>query len=202
MIFSLLIAIQAQALLRDPGSEPGRYLLCKRTEMNSCIENHRAARQNEISAIGGIDEKLRLLARDRGAIEREILALSSEMRKASVTAEMADWEGKEAVALSTGDPIFPAGPRAEEIFFLRGEPNSWGELHPAERRARLSALVNSSRERLSLQQPLHQKLAIEIQALDVLNASLMQERAQRGQQVNVHAEMCERGCKIEFCRDG
>lgn len=201
MIFVLLFSLYAHAFMRDPGSEPGRHLLCKRAEMNSCIENHRAARQSVLSAIAAIDDKLQIVLRDRNAIGREAQALESEMRKVNVTTDMSEREMREAVISSPAGPIFPGGPRAEEIFFLRGEPNSWQELHSAERRARLNTLADLSRKKSAQFAPLRQNLAMEIGALDRLNASLLQERTQHGQQVNIHADMCERGCKMEFCRE-
>lgn len=201
MIFLLLFSLSAHAFVRESGSEPAPRPLCRRAEMNSCIESHRAAGQSEISAMASIDDKINILARDRGAIRRESQALESEMRKAQVTAEMAERETREPVDLSSGDPIFSGGPRAEEIFFLKGEPNSWEERHSAERRARLNTLANSSRKSGAALAPIRQNLAMEIEALDALDASLLQERARSVQRVNVHADMCERGCKIAFCRD-
>jgi hypothetical protein len=201
MILVLLFSTIASAEPREMGERPGTRPLCHRAEMNACIENHRAAARNELAAIAAIDGKILLLSRDREVLQRESRALESEARKAEVTAQMSERESADTMVSSLGEPIFSAGPRAEEIFFLKGEANSWQERHSPERRARLNTLAESSRKKSAQFSPLRQNLAMEIGALDALNASLLGERDQRGQQVKTHADMCDRSCKIEFCRD-
>jgi hypothetical protein len=195
----ILFSVFAQASLRETGFDREPRILCRRAEMNACIENHKSAGRAELDAIAGIDGKLQLLARDGEALSRSALSLNEEARSATVSGEMAKREIGSASDSPPAGGIFPDGPSAEEIFFLRGPSNSWGELHPGERRARLNTLAESSEGRVAELKQLQRNLAMEIDALASSQTNLQQERAQRAQQVNVHVGMCEYDCKMRFC---
>lgn len=199
MLTILIFSLLAQAAIREHGADPGPKKPCRRAEMNSCIEGHRARMNEELANISSVDDKLRLIAADQESFRHERVSLENESRAARVTAEMAEKEISDGENLSSETPVFPAGPAPGEIFFLKGEPNSWEELHSAERKDRLNTLANSSRSRIAQIDPLHRNLAMEIAALAEAGASLNRERIQHGQQVNVHAGMCESGCQQQFC---
>jgi hypothetical protein len=201
MLALLFLSLIAQAAFRDPGDMPGPRSLCRRAEMNACIQDHTNARNVQLGAIAEIDDKLRMLASDNETIQRSLRAIESEARSARVTSEMSEREQAAMEKTPDAPPIFAGGPALDDIFFLRGQPNSWAELHAEKRRARLNTLSLSSLGKIAELEPLQRNLTMEIQALAASTASLSAERSQRAQQVNVHAGMCAEGCKMQFCRE-
>ena len=93
-------------------------------------------------------------------------------------------------------PVFPGGPAGSEIFFLAGPANAWDERAPAERRARLSALIGLSREKSRAVEAEQRNLAMGIDALGSQAAALRAEKTAREQSAHVHANMCESGCRM------
>lgn len=199
MITILLFSLIAQAALREHDGDPGPKKGCRQAEMNSCIESHRALMNQELANIAAIDDKLRLIANDQSSLLHERTSLENEARAAVVSGQMAEREIRGDADISPSSSIFPAGPAPEEIFFLRGEPNSWEELHSAERKARLNTLAKKSQLRANEIEPLRRNLAMEIDALAEVGASLQRDRFQHGQQVNSHANMSNYDCRAQYC---
>jgi len=200
-LFLLETFVVFAAFRGEPGDMPGPRFRCERARMDSCIEAHRGLQNAALNEIRIIDEKIRIIARDRGAVSDQEKSLIADTQSLEVTARMAEKEIETANKLDKNLEIFPDGPEPENIFLLGNGTKIWTELDRAKRFRRLEDLLRSSRAEVTQLQPTLRKLATQINNLDAEHGSLSNQKNALAATAIQHGNMYSSRCQQEHCPD-
>lgn len=201
ILFLLETCFAIAAIRGEPGDMPGPRPRCERSRMNSCIEAHRGLQASALKEIEIIDDKIKIIARDRGAVHNQEKSLLADANSLEVTTQMTEKEISTSEKVEKISEIFPGGPDPKNIFLLGNGAGIWTELDRAKRFRRLDDLLRSTRIEASQLMPALQKLTMQINNLDSEHTSLSNQKNALAAVARQHGNMCSSGCQQEHCPD-